>query len=207
MYSIHGASFENTLSILEDGYIIPSKNPMMIDESIKQIFTQIIYRDIPNESIQKPHWWSCAFILNKNILKDLPFYATDIGGFSDNFQDGMDNIKGNSLAYGKGNLQRMPILTKLKTHINKYMESKEDQDNVNFIHSHEILFNKKISIKKYCLGIIIYTPTPVISKKYNKEYKKIEKLADKYGLFVKYEIPKYKHTGYGLNNFIDLIEE
>lgn len=202
MYSIHGTSLENTLTILEDGYIIPSKNPIMIDEPIKQIFTQIIYRDIPNESIQKSYWWSCAFILNKNILKDLPFYATHMGGFSDNFQDGMDNIKGNRLAYGKGNLQRMPILTKLKTHINKYMESEEEQDNVNFIHSHEILFNKKISIKKYCMGITIHTPTPVIYKKNNKEYKKIEKLADKYGLFV-----KYKHTGYGLNNFIDLIEE
>ena len=99
----------------------------------------------------------------------------------------------------------MPILTKLKTYINKYMKSRDD--NVSFIHSHEILFNKKINIKKYCLGIIIYAHSPEISKIYNKEYKNIEKLANKYGLFVKYEIPKNKMASYGLNNFIDLIEE
>ena len=42
----------------------------------------------------------------------------------------------------------MPNLKKLKKYIEKKMEI---NNNTQFIHSHEILFNKRISLKKYCI--------------------------------------------------------
>ena len=205
MYCLHGTSIENTISILKDGYIIPSKNlTMFVDESTNQTFAQIIYRGICNQANQKPHWGNICFILKKDILKDLPFYATKIGGFSNTFEEGIKN-KSKHLAYGSGDLLIMPKLRKLKEHIFDYMD-KEGENIVGFIHSHEILFNKNININKYCLGIIIYIHSQDIYKKNKKDIKNIEKLSKKYNLFIKYEIAKNKFSGYGLNNFIDLIE-
>lgn len=59
-YIIHGTSYLNIESILKDGFIaINNKKKKveqkMINEEINQIFTQLIYRNIPNEKIQRPH--------------------------------------------------------------------------------------------------------------------------------------------------------
>ena len=129
-YIIHGTTAKNLEDILNSKYIeanINKKNKGMLqDNSVNQIFTQLLYRNLPNENIQIPYWFDCAIILDKKILKDYPFYATITGGFLNNFNDAfIINPKQNIYAKGKGNLQRMPNLKNLKNNIentmNKYI--------------------------------------------------------------------------------------
>jgi hypothetical protein len=194
-YIIHGTTIKNLEDILISKYIeanINNKNKGMLElsQSVNQIFTQLLYRNLPNENIQIPYWFDCAIILDKKILKDYPFYATITGGFLNNFNDAfIKNPKQNIYAKGKGNLQRMPNLKNLKNNIentmNKYVILKSAQ----FMHSHEILFNKKISLKKYCKLIVCSIPCDNIIRLSNK-----------------LKIPVITSVKIGLNNFIDLIE-
>ena len=128
-YIIHGTKVENLIKILQDGYINnkPLKKDIIVlqDKPSNQIFTQLVYKDIPNQTEQHIHWCTCAIVLDKQLLKDYPFYATHIGGFSDKFENGKTNEE--TIIYGDGNLTRMPNLTKLKNVINKIMK----RDNLN----------------------------------------------------------------------------
>ena len=154
-YIIHGTRLENLIKILKSGYIDnkPKKKDiiMLKNEPSNQIFTQLIYRNIPNEKTQIPHWWNCAIVLDKKILKDYPFYATYVGGFTDKFENGKTSE--NTSIYGEGNLDSMPNLTKLKNIINTSLDSNILQS-VSFIHSNEILFNKHIPLDTYCKCIV-----------------------------------------------------
>ena len=199
-YIIHGTTVKNLEDILNSKYIeanINNKNKGMLDlsQSVNQIFTQLLYRNLPNENIQIPHWWDCALILDKKILKDYPFYATNIGGFLNNFKDAfinnafINNSKKNIYAKGKGNLLRMPNLKNLKNNIENIMNKNIILKSAQFMHSHEILFNKKISLKKYCKLIVC-----------SISCENIVILADKL------KIPVITRVKNGLNNFIDLIE-
>ena len=206
-YIVHGTQQENLIHILQDGYIDtkpPKKNITMLKDKLpKQIFTQLIYKDIPNQEKESPHWWNSAIILDKSILKDYPFYATYVGGFSDKFENGMksDNV----ILYGEGNLSRMPNLTKLKNKINKSMEQlKYDNDEAKsstFIHTNEILFNRKIPLDKYCIKIIMYKYK---DNKYTKEMTKISELAKEKNINLKFIdislIDKKKPLDYFINS-------
>ena len=128
----------------------------MEEQQVNQIFTQLLYRNLPDENIQYPHWFQCCIVLDKKILKDYPFYATSIGGFKKNFSDAFskDIEKSKDIfVKSKGNLKKYPNFTPLKENILKRMSRKSDT--ISFIHSHEILFNKKIPLKKYC-KLILY---------------------------------------------------
>ena len=193
-YIIHGTTVKNLEDILNSKYIeanINNKNKGMLqDNSVNQIFTQLLYRNLPNENIQIPYWFDCALILDKKILKDYPFYATITGGFLNNFNNAfLNNAKQNIYAKGKGNLQKMPNLKNLKNNIENAMNKNIMLKSAQFMHSHEILFNKKISLKKYCKLIVCSIPC-----------ENIVRLADKL------KIPVITHVKNGLNNFIDLIE-
>ena len=193
-YIIHGTTAKNLEDILNSKYIeanINKKNKGMLhDHSVNQIFTQLLYRNLPNENIQIPYWFDCAIILDKKILKDYPFYATTIGGFLNNFNDAfIINPKQNIYAKGKGNLQRMPNLKNLKNNIENIMNKNIILKSAQFMHSHEILFNKKISIKKYCKLIVCSIPSD-----------NIVRLANKLKILV------ITSTKVGLNNFIDIID-
>ena len=204
-YIIHGTKVENLSKILQDGYINnkPSKKDIIIlqHKPSNQIFTQLVYKDIPNQADVIPHWWDCAIVLDKKILKDLPFYATRIGGFSDKFENGKTNEE--TIIYGDGNLNKMPNLTKLKNVINKRMK----RDNLygdEFIHSHEILFNQKIPLDKYCITIIM---------RWNKTYygsklvDKLIKLSKEQNISIKFRDDKLRGKNEKpIDNFIDSIE-
>lgn len=172
-YIIHGTTITNLHRILQDGYIAsqPSNTTLLqLENHPYQIFTQLIFADITNEERQQPFWFQCAILLDKQILKDLPFYATQIGGFHQKFSNGM--ASNNLLACGDGNLTRIPNLTKLRNHINAYkLESNISQS---FTHSHELMFGQDIPLAKYCKGIAIYRD--------NKELKNIRLLCNKIGL-------------------------
>ena len=204
-YIIHGTKVENLIKILQDGYINnkPLKKDIIIlqDKPSNQIFTQLVYKDIPNQENQHIHWWTCAIVLDKQLLKDYPFYATRIGGFSDKFENGKTNEE--TIIYGDGNLTKMPNLTKLKNVINKRMK----RDNLygdEFIHSHEILFNQKIPLDKYYIKIML------IGKKNQFDSKIIDKilnLAKEKNISIKFR--DYKLRGKNekpIDNFIDSIE-
>jgi hypothetical protein len=93
----------------------------------------------------------------------------------------------------------MPNLKKLKIHIEKRMEREEDT--TGFMHSHEILFNKKISLKKYCKCILYRNDID------DEIPKSLITLAEKLKIPIKRYGNPNKFIGYGLNNFIDLIEK
>ena len=206
-YIIHGTKVENLIKILQDGYINnkPLKKDIIIlqDKPSNQIFTQLVYKDIPNQADVVPHWWNCAIVLDKKILKDLPFYATRIGGFSDKFENGKTNEE--TIIYGDGNLTKMPNLTKLKNVINKRLEANNHHfKSLKFIHSHEILFNQKIPLDKYYIKIML------IGKKNQFDSKIIDKilnLAKEKNISIKFR--DYKLRGKNekpIDNFIDSIE-
>jgi len=205
-YIIHGTYTNNLISILKDGYItINNKKKKvyqkMIEKEINQIFTQLVYRNIPNEKIQRPHWGNYVIVLDKKILKDYPFYSCEIGGFYDKFNDAFLSEGGKVFVKSKGNLKRMPNLTKLKNIINNNLDSVVSDD-FRFIHSHEILFNKNISLKKYCLCIIYSGEMEEIPQK-------IIKLVGKLKIPIKNKSHKKDTYAYysGINNFIDIIEK
>lgn len=206
-YIIHGTQIENLIKILQDGYINnkPLKKDIIIlqDKPSNQIFTQLVYKDIPNQADVVPHWWNCAIVLDKKILKDLPFYATRIGGFSAKFENGKTNEE--TIIYGDGNLTKMPILTKLKNVINKRLDANTNYfKSHKFMYSHEILFNQKIPLDKYCIKIML------IGKKNQFDSKIIDKilnLAKEKNISIKFR--DYKLRGKNekpIDNFIDSIE-
>jgi hypothetical protein len=185
--------------------LIKKKGILIESDATNQIFTQLLYRNLPNENIQYSHWLTCCIVLDKKILKDYPFYATNIGGFYTNFSDAFakhtKDAEDTERFYMKsnGNLKKMPNLKKLKIRIEEGMRLKKTID---FIHSHEILFNKRISLKKYCKCILYRNdindeiPNSLIT------------LAEKLKIPIKrYGCDSNKFIGYGLNNFIDLIEK
>ena len=68
-YIIHGTTEVNLIKILKAGYIDnnPSKKDLLMlkewGAKTKQIFTQLIYKDIPNEKNQNPSLvWCCNCI-------------------------------------------------------------------------------------------------------------------------------------------------
>ena len=172
-YIIHGTTIANLKRILLDGYISArpaSTTLLQLENHPHQIFTQLIFADITNEAQQQPFWFQCAILLDKQILKDLPFYATQIGGFHQKFSNGIANK--NLLAHGEGNLTRMPNLTKLRHHVNSY--KLEFNISQSFIHSHELMFGQDIPLAKYCKGIAIYRD--------NTEIKNIKTICNKIGM-------------------------
>ena len=202
-YIIHGTSYLNIESILKDGFIsINNKKKKveqkMINEEINQIFTQLIYPNIPNEKIQRPHWGGYVIVLDKKILKDYPFYSCEIGGFYDKFNNAFLPEADKVYVKSKGNLKRMPNLTKLKNIINDNLIYWVDY--VAFMHSHEILFNKNISLKKYCLCIIYSGKMEEIPQKIIDYAKKLE---------IPIKNKSLEKDGHyrGINNLIDIIEK
>ncbi len=83
----------------------------------------------------------------------------------------------------------MPNLKNLKNNIENAMNKNIIFKSTQFLHSHEILFNKKISLKKYCKLIVCSIPCENIVILANK-----------------LKIPVITRVKDGLNNFIDLIE-
>jgi len=121
-YIIHGTFDKNVESILKSGYIEANKNkrPHKIlddSQSVNQIFTQLVYRNLLNENNQITHWCPYCFILDIKILKDYLFYATSIGSFRNTFSYAF--IKNAKKIYIKGNLKNIPNLKKLKEKIEK----------------------------------------------------------------------------------------
>ena len=104
-----------------------------------------------------------------------------------------------TIIYGDGNLTRMPNLTKLKNSIKRGFD---------FMHSHEILFNKKIPLDKYCLKIMIYFTKDELKKmkSFDKYTNQIIELAKQHNIPVKFRDYKNGKTDKVINNFIDSIE-
>jgi len=195
-YIVHGTSHNNVESILSDGYIrtdIDEKHLSLLNTCYNFIFTQLVYRDIPNEKYNNPSYGQYVFILDKRILKDLPFYAGQIACFENIKPDGSYD-KDSIYIYRKGKLKRMSRLTKLKNEIEDSMKK-----DMIFEHSHEILFNKNILLKKYCITII-----------YKGNYENIPKnvviLVNKLKIPIKI-YGKYNNKWFiGINRFVDVIE-
>lgn len=214
-YLIHGTEVENALRILQLQKILanpPKKYKVMLADwkSTNQIFTQLIYKGIPNQEYFIPHWGSIAFVLSKELLKDYPFYATRIGGFLNNFEDAfnvkeVENKEDIIVKSPKGGLSRMPNLSKLRKHINDYCKNGyQIMDKLTFMHSNEILFNRDISLDKYCVAVIA---NPWITSKEASELEKIcETLEIPFTIYNKDVARTIKRKAFGIDKFVDLID-
>ena len=206
MYVIHGTRKpENLIHILKDGYIDNKPTGVTMlnkDNHPEQVFTQLTFRDMPNEEIQLPFFWSreggCCVVLKPEILRDLPFYATGLGRFKQRFRDGLGDPE--SIIASKGRLQRIPDMSALKEHIIKRVSPKPKRPKVgvlppymNYTFSHELLFGRRIYLKRYCKCVIIYADLP--------EKERIQRVCEERGISLKI----LKQTR-GINNFIDLID-
>jgi hypothetical protein len=101
----------------------------------------------------------------------------------------------------------MPNLTKLKNKINKKMEENKFLGNVEFMHTHEILFNQKIPLDKYCIKIMLKGKKEEYKKNKDKEIDKIIEFSKDKNIPIKYR--DYKLRGKNnkpINNFINSIE-
>jgi hypothetical protein len=192
-YIIHGTQYKNLIHILKDSFIDNEpikKYRTMLKVSPKLIFTQLIYPDIPNETKQNPHWLQCCIVLKKELLKDYSFFVTPVGGF--------DADEKKIILKGDGNLSKIPSIVKLKKYINKTLET----SSTDFMHSHEILFDKKIPLDKYCKCIIMYDYN-LIDKKEKAQKLEIIELANKLNISV--ITRKFSMRNKGINNFIEVV--
>ena len=200
MYIIHGTQPNTFEKIFKDGFIKPHQ--IDTDKPTKMIFTHLFYKNIPHQKTQTPFWGSVGIILSKDILKDIKFrgYISMGSGSHEWFSDKNAIIKGN------GKLKRMPVLKKYVNCINNGVKERYQFLHLHaFIHSHEILFYNKISIKKYCKALILY-------EKDQKFVKKAKKLAEKYNINIIYRkyppIKKgYSQISTGINYLIDEIDK
>jgi len=110
----------------------------------------------------------------------------------------------NAIIYGDGNLTKMPNLTKLKNKINKKMEH-NFLGNVEFMHTHEILFNRKIPLDKYCIKILIIGNHFSIYKN-NKIMEKIINLGKDKNITIQFRDYKNIDKNKPINSFINSIE-
>ena len=219
-YIVHGTNYENLIKILDNGYIDNKPEKTLghyANGNPNQIFTQLVYYNIPSQENEIPHWYTCAIILDKQILKDYPFYATYLAGFKKEFDNGLINNNTNSkydskiLVRGKGKLSKIPKLTKLKKYITKQMTLKQPKEfnkfHSKFQYSHEILFNQKIPLDKYCIKIIFLGKKEQYKKSKNKDIDKIINLAKEKKIPIKYRDYKFKGKNEKpINNFINSIE-
>jgi len=150
-----------------------------------QIFTHFIFKNINNENNVISHYGSVVFVLDKKIMKDLPFYAiAGQGCYNDTFEQGMKQI--DVIIKSNGKMKIMPKIKRLKHTINKMCKTR-GCGMVSFIYSHEIMFGKDISLRKYCKYII------TIHKNKNK---------------FKTSIPIiYTNNNVGINNLIHIINK
>lgn len=217
-YVIHGTNLDNLIHILKSGYLEtnPKYAQKFLDEehyNPNQIFTQILFKDLPDEAHQRPHWWGVAIVLDKKILKEQKWYATRIGGFRENFQDAFkpDSSGEEILAKNENpsTARRIPSLKKLKDYITSRMRAGGLGD-LKFIHSHEVLFGKNISLAEY--GVAITCPRwtfnndKILSEK-NRKY--ISRRCAELGVpIILYGSEKrYIHEEMlSINKFIDLID-
>lgn len=216
-YLLHGTQVENAIRILQQKKILanpPKKYKVMLAdwEPTKQIFTQLIYKDIPNQENYIPHWGQIAFVLSKELLKDYPFYATRVGKFLNNFEDAFSNTDTETvenkediiIKSPKGGLSRMPNLAKLRNYINEHCKIR-NLSGLDFMHSNEILFNRDILLDKYCIALIA---DPYVDDKENRELEQLcSQLNIPYHRIEKIINRKDRHKLLGLNKFVELVDK
>ncbi len=232
-YVIHGTMLDNLAQILSTGKleINPHHAKKFLDPeqfNPKQIFTQILFTDLPNQESQLPHWFMCGIILDKSILKDRQWYATGIGGFYERFEDAFhskakpknhytnkhndnhDNHDNHNKIFAKNakiGASRIPSLAGLKKYITSRMNFPQ-MGETQFIHSHEVLFGNDIPLAEYGICILVreWAFRNMITK---VEQDKIKKLCASLGIkLVLYGgNQRSRYWTLGLNKMIDLIDE
>lgn len=207
MYLLHGTFQNNILKILTSGKLDVKHNiastTTIQSNHTKQIFTQLIFRDIVYESDQDPFWWHGCFVLSTDLLKDYPFYATDTGSYRKSFNEALKEKGPLKAPYmlarnREGKRTRMPSLTLLKRFINDGKNRRPWLGTTCFRHSHEILFGKAIPLSKYCSILVLYRSHPSI--------KKIESLCNKMNIKIIYFDNKIPDLN-GLNRFLSLLDD
>ena len=221
-YVIHGTMLDNLAQILATGKLEtnPRNATRVLDPehyNPHQIFTQILFKDLPHQEKQLPHWFMCGIILDKRILKDRQWYATAIGGFYERFTDAFNpkiqakvepDSRNEIITKNATNgAARIPSLASLKKYITKQMQP-GILGEVGFIHSHEILFGEDISLAEYGVCILVreWAFRNMISKAEQEVIKaKCQELGMQLVLYGGNS--KSRYWSLGINKTIDLINE
>ena len=197
-YLLHGTNFESCISCIRNRQISVNPKPrfrQMSENSFRQIFTQIIFPNIPNQANQNPFWYNCCFILDKKILRDLPFYANHIGRFADTFDIGVH--RSSNIITSRKKTKQIPRIDQLKEHINTTMSNKKLKKlgTLRFMHSHEIIFGNDIDLEAYCVAIIYF------GYKHQTHINKITQIAKKHLP----SIPVITIESIGIDNLIECL--
>jgi hypothetical protein len=218
-YIIHGTLLDNLSQILATGKleINPRNATRFLDPdhfNPHQIFAQILFKDLPHQETQLPHWFMCGIILDKSILKAYKWYATRIGEFYERFEDAFKATKQepnthNTILAKNANpgASRIISLATLKKHIITQLAAGALGE-TSFIHSHEVLFGEDISLAKWGVAIMVreWAFCNMISK---AEQTAIKTKCQELGLpLVMYGgNQRSRYWTIGLNKMINLIDE
>lgn len=160
IHLLHATSYNNLRRILKTGKIaiFPKGNiDTMLEESSGFIFSHLVFNDIVKHvKHDRLHWvGQCVVELDKELLKHYKFVICEIGTFDDVKDKSEKELKEMKevYAYGRGNLKRMPSLTKAKNQIINNLSGQTFQGQ--YMHSHEVLFMKDIPVS-LCKRIIVY---------------------------------------------------
>lgn len=151
-YLIHGTMLAYLPEILSLGKFQSTHR----DYSPRQITTQILFKDLPHQETQLPHWLMCGIILDKRILKAMRWYAAPYGEFMQSFEDAFNSKVSNQNILAKNSnpvALRIPPLVNLKKHIITQMN--RDANATRFIHSHHVVFDQEISIAEWGAAVVV----------------------------------------------------
>lgn len=146
-YFIHNTLTLETLEdVLKDGYIKLGKNVKtqhrkLSDSKLDYVYGQIYFEDLDNIK----YFWSPSIILHPKIMCDIEM----------EFHRGWGALPTKSNHIIRKTDSESKIRNKLND-IRKFLKDPKElptEIRKSFVFNHEVVFNKKISIKKYAVGI------------------------------------------------------
>lgn len=167
-YFVHATmGADNMIGILNSGYIklgkdVPKEKRKLGGPSPDpHVYSYIYFDDID----ATPLFWSSCLILKPSLI-------CDYGGI---FHEGWRGKTLVDLDGGEGSTNVKKALDKIRRYLKKYnILRRTDEDALPWVMSQEFLFDKKISVKDYVIGLAL----DFVS---DEEYNKIKNIVDKKG--------------------------
>lgn len=143
-YFVHGTTLNNFKNILKDKYIFSNKYLLkeyirMFYEDKPYIFTNILFDDINLKNNEDTPFGNIGIILNKKIIKEYKIIL-NLGWLS--------CMNSNSIIINKNEVEKKILL--FKNLLKKQLENSKSP----YILNNEVIFEDKIPLDDYMIGII-----------------------------------------------------